>query len=175
MSLSCPRCDRPSAIGETCPEHGLHGVAPGAREQLDDAPLLGRILNGQFALTGLIGQGGMGTVYRGLDLTLHRELAVKVLHAHLTAARKDRERFEREARALSRLRSGSTVTLFQFGVVREGPWRTWRSWPWRWSRAPAWRGASPAGRSASPRSWTSSGSWPTRWARPISSASFTAT
>jgi tRNA A-37 threonylcarbamoyl transferase component Bud32 len=121
LSLSCPRCDRPSAIGETCPEHGLHGVAPGAREHLDDAPLLGRILNGQFALTGLIGQGGMGTVYRGVDLALHRELAVKVLHANLTATRKDRERFEREARALSRLRSPATVTLYQFGVVRDGP------------------------------------------------------
>ncbi len=121
MSLACPRCARPSALGETCPEHGLHGVVPGAREQLDDAPLLGRILNGQFALTGMIGQGGMGTVYRGVDLSLHRELAVKVLHANLTATRKDRERFEREARALSRLRSPATVTLYQFGVVQEGP------------------------------------------------------
>ena len=121
MSLVCPRCQRVSALGELCPDHGLHGVTPAALSTLDDAPLLGHVLNGQFALTDLIGQGGMGTVYRGLDLTLHRELAVKVLHAHLTATRKDRERFEREARALSRLRSASTVTLYQFGVVREGP------------------------------------------------------
>lgn len=119
-TLGCPRCRQPLAPGERCPTHGLYALPPEAAEALEDAPLLGQVLNGQFALTGLIGHGGMGIVYRGLDLNLHRDVAVKVVHAHLTSTRKDRERFEREARAVSRLRSPSTVTLFQFGVVSEG-------------------------------------------------------
>lgn len=62
MNLVCPRCQRPSAVAEVCPDHGLHGVTAEALANLDDAPLLGHVLNGQFALTDLIGQGGMGTV-----------------------------------------------------------------------------------------------------------------
>ena len=94
-----------------------------ALAKLDDAPLLGEVLDGRYPLVDLIGRGGFGAVYRGLQLPLGRPVAVKLLHAALTSTKDARQRFEREAQALSRLRSPSTVTLFDYGVVAHGPLR----------------------------------------------------
>lgn len=124
MSLVCPRCEAQlSAEAPLCPEHGLHGVTRGALAHHEDAPLLGYIVDNRFALIDYIGGGGMGAVYKGKQLSVDRVVAVKVLRASLTATREDRRRFEDEARAISRLQSGHTVTLYDFGLVREGPLR----------------------------------------------------
>ncbi|MCB9547716.1 MAG: serine/threonine protein kinase [Myxococcales bacterium] len=104
-----------------CPQHGLHGVTAEALERLEDGPLLGHTLDGRYVLMAYIGGGGMGAVYRGRQLSVGRDVAIKVLHASLTATREDRQRFEDEARAISLLQSRHTVTLYDFGVVRDGP------------------------------------------------------
>ncbi|MEZ4468738.1 MAG: serine/threonine-protein kinase [bacterium] len=122
MSLFCPRCRRERTPEDpVCPEHGLYGVSADALEAYEDGPLLGHILDGRYVLMAYIGGGGMGAVYRGRQLSVGRDVAVKVLHASLTATREDRQRFEDEARAISLLQSRHTVTLFDFGVVRDGP------------------------------------------------------
>ncbi|MDY0001813.1 MAG: protein kinase [Polyangia bacterium] len=61
-----------------------------------------------------IGQGGMATVYRGLDTALNREVAVKVLHAHLASREESRERFQREAHAVARLRHDNILEIFDY-------------------------------------------------------------
>jgi serine/threonine protein kinase len=88
---------------------------------LDEAPLLGQILDGKYALVGLLGGGGYGSVYRGLQQPLGREVAVKVLHGLALSLKLGRDRFEREALALSRLSSPHTVRLIDFGITQTGP------------------------------------------------------
>jgi serine/threonine-protein kinase len=56
----------------------------------------------------------MAVVYRGVDQSLDREVAVKVLHAHLAGSEESRARFEREARATARLRHPHIIEIFDF-------------------------------------------------------------
>ena len=70
---------------------------------------------GPYEITSPVGAGGMGEVYRARDTRLDREVAVKVLPSHLAASPQRRERFEREARAISSLSHPSVCTLFDVG------------------------------------------------------------
>ena len=116
----CPQCRRPPPGGASiCPTHQLFAVAPRAAAKHDRAPLLGRILSSRYALLDVLGDGGMGMVYRGYDQRLDRPVAVKVLGALAALDEDDRARFEREAQALSRLRSEHTVTVYDFGVATQ--------------------------------------------------------
>lgn len=74
---------------------------------------VGRILD-KYELLERIGQGGMAVVYRGLDRSLGREVAVKILHDHLADSGEARERFEREARAVAKLHHDNIVEIFDF-------------------------------------------------------------
>ncbi len=121
--LRCPECRAPaaSAGARQCADHGLYLLTPAALAALDEAPLLGQVLDGKYALVGLLGGGGYGSVYRGLQQPLGREVAVKVLHGLALSLKLGRDRFEREALALSRLSSPHTVRLIDFGITQTGP------------------------------------------------------
>ena len=56
---------------------------------------------GPYEITGAIGAGGMGEVYRARDTRLDRTVAIKILPQHLASTPEVRQRFEREARAIS--------------------------------------------------------------------------
>jgi serine/threonine protein kinase/Tol biopolymer transport system component len=73
---------------------------------------------GPYEIVEPIGAGGMGEVYRALDTRLERTVAVKVLPAHLSDSAEARQRFEREARAISRLSHPHICALYDVG--REG-------------------------------------------------------
>lgn len=80
-------------------------------------PLLGKQL-GDYKILGLLGQGGMARVYRGYDENLARYAAVKVFDTYLVADDELAEyqaRFQREARAIARLRHPQIVGVYQFG------------------------------------------------------------
>ena len=61
-----------------------------------------------------IGEGGMATVYRGRHTTLGREVAIKVLHPHLSASERNRMRFAREARAIEHLEHDNILRIFDY-------------------------------------------------------------
>ncbi|MEZ4467477.1 MAG: serine/threonine-protein kinase [bacterium] len=113
----CPECGLADPSG-TCPEHFRVLLPANRRARLAAAPLLGYVLDDRFVLVDRIGGGGMSVVYAALQRPLGRLVAVKVLHAQLTATKSARERFEREARTVSLLKSRHTVTLFDFGVSK---------------------------------------------------------
>jgi len=73
---------------------------------------------GAYEIVATIGAGGMGEVYRARDTKLGREVAVKVLPAHLTESAELRSRLEREARTVSSLNHPHICTLHDVG--REG-------------------------------------------------------
>lgn len=64
-----------------------------------------------YRLVRPLGQGGMGEVYLAEDTRLGRQVALKILPAHLAQQPADRERFEREARAVAALNHPNIVTI----------------------------------------------------------------
>jgi len=70
---------------------------------------------GPYEILALIGAGGMGEVYRAKDTRLDRSVAVKILPAHFSSKADLRERFEREARAVSSLNHPNICTLHDVG------------------------------------------------------------
>ncbi|MBP9503345.1 MAG: protein kinase [Candidatus Promineofilum sp.] len=71
-----------------------------------------------YRIDGVIGEGGMGTIYRATDVNLMRPVAVKVMHGELAGDPAFQERFLHEARAAARLDHPSIVRIYHFG--REG-------------------------------------------------------
>jgi tetratricopeptide (TPR) repeat protein/predicted Ser/Thr protein kinase len=80
---------------------------------MDSAPLIGRTIS-HYQVTGLIGQGGMGVVYRAHDLRLERDVALKVLRAGALGDEAARKRFRAEALSLSRLNHPNIATIHDF-------------------------------------------------------------
>jgi len=70
---------------------------------------------GPYEIESPIGAGGMGEVYRARDTRLDRSVAVKVLPASLSSDPQFRERFDREARAISQLAHPNICTLYDVG------------------------------------------------------------
>src|SRR2546421_5916391 len=70
---------------------------------------------GPYEILSAIGGGGMGEVYRARDTRLDRIVAIKVLPAHLSDNPQRRERFEREAKAISSLSHPHICALYDVG------------------------------------------------------------
>jgi len=70
---------------------------------------------GPYEIVAPLGAGGMGEVYRARDTRLDRTVAVKILPAHLSSNPEARQRFEREARAISSLNHPNICTLHDIG------------------------------------------------------------
>ena len=70
---------------------------------------------GPYEIIAPIGAGGMGEVYRARDTRLDRTVALKVLPQHLAGTPEARQRFEREARAVSALNHPNICTLHDVG------------------------------------------------------------
>ena len=73
---------------------------------------------GPYEILAPIGAGGMGEVYRAKDTRLGRDVAVKVLSAHLSSSEEVRQRFEREAKTISQFSHPHICSLYDVG--REG-------------------------------------------------------
>jgi len=74
---------------------------------------VGQVLD-KYELLERVGQGGMAIVYRGLDRSLKRTVAVKILHKHLAESKEARDRFEREAQAVAKLRHDNILEIFDY-------------------------------------------------------------
>src|SRR5262245_8525729 len=75
--------------------------------------MIGRIL-ARYKILEEVGQGGMAVVYKGLDTTLNREVAVKILHPHLAGQAESRARLQREAHAVAKLRHENILEIFDY-------------------------------------------------------------
>ena len=102
----CPLCA--STAG---PKH----ICPGLTAQL-----VGKVLDGRYKLESVLGQGGMGVVYRALDLRLRRTVALKLLRAHTSADRRAKERLLVEARAAAALDHPNICTIYEVGETPDG-------------------------------------------------------
>ena len=80
----------------------------------------GQRLVDKYRIDALIGQGGMGAVYRATHLELDRVVALKVVLPDYVSSSETLERFRREARAAARLNHPSVITIYDFGVLENG-------------------------------------------------------
>ena len=83
---------------------------------MDD--LIGQQID-NYRVESLLGEGGMGTVYRAHDLNLNRRVALKVMHAHLARRQPFQERFLQEAQSAARLEHPSIVAIYQFALHQQ--------------------------------------------------------
>jgi len=73
-----------------------------------------------YSVTELVGQGGMGAVYRGVQLKLDRDVAIKVLPKTFGADLNFAARFEGEAKAMAKLTHNNIVSVFDYGETTDG-------------------------------------------------------
>ncbi len=139
--MTCPNCQQPLREGaQFCTNCGARTsverdrledssptVAAGAAAEsegeartlvVDGDPFVGRVLDGKYELTGRIGEGGMGAVYRARRVHIGDEVAVKILHPRFVTDEAAVERFRREARAAAQLHHPNIVTIHDYGEAR---------------------------------------------------------
>ena len=84
-------------------------------------PLNGVLLEGRYRVEARIATGGMSTVYRGLDVRLDRPVALKVMDARYANDSQFLTRFQREARAVARLKDPGLVAVYDQGLDGSHP------------------------------------------------------
>jgi len=124
MRLTCPDCDTsfeaprgPDSRAVPCPSCGRQLDVPGA----GDLNLVGATFAGVH-IDGVVAKGSRSIVYRGRDDELGTLVAVKVLTVEGEASGPELERFEREARAASRLRHPNIVAVHRVGKEAAKPY-----------------------------------------------------
>ncbi len=80
----------------------------------------GDIIEGKYRIVRLIGEGGMGAVYEGENVRIHRTVAIKVLHAGVAENEDAVQRFEREAQAAGRIGSEHICEVLDLGNLPSG-------------------------------------------------------
>ncbi|MDR2007196.1 MAG: Stk1 family PASTA domain-containing Ser/Thr kinase [Acidaminococcales bacterium] len=78
--------------------------------------MIGKVLKGRYKITENIGYGGMAEVYKAIDMSLDRVVAVKVLRPQFAADDGFVKKFGREARAAGSLSDGNIVGIFDIGA-----------------------------------------------------------
>ncbi len=84
--------------------------------------LLGTTLNGRYRLEARIGTGGMSSVYRAIDETLERPVAIKLMNREIADDSDQLERFRREARAVAQLSHPHIVGVIDYGEDQGRPY-----------------------------------------------------
>src|SRR5579859_7703286 len=108
-------CGRPFSRDGSLPPPGRVDARAFRPANLPEMPSFEFVLAGRYKLVAPLGEGGMAAVYRGRDLRLNREVAIKILHDDLTRDRAYLARFEREAQTVASLSHPNIVPVYDVG------------------------------------------------------------
>jgi serine/threonine-protein kinase len=106
----CPACGKQAISTET----SANSMPVAERD------MIGREIAGRYRILKKLGEGGMGAVYRGEQISLKRQVAVKVLRPELSANQMLLRRFNAEAEAVAKLNHPNTVGIYDFGQDTDG-------------------------------------------------------
>ncbi|GGU35363.1 hypothetical protein GCM10010274_23260 [Streptomyces lavendofoliae] len=120
-----PKGAREPKGGKTAPAGGRGTGRPDTTSAVRSAAE-GRLLAGRYRLGGVLGRGGMGTVWRAVDETLGRTVAVKELRFPSSIDEDEKRRLItrtlREAKAIARIRNNGAVTVYDVVDEDDRPW-----------------------------------------------------
>lgn len=83
-------------------------------------PLVGRVLDGRYQIEGVLGEGGMGLVYKAKHTALGKTLAVKVLRAEVSRDSEIVTRFRQEAQSATSIGNEHIIDISDFGALPDG-------------------------------------------------------
>lgn len=115
-------------VNRACPHCGARHPASLSRCPVADLPiggdpgLVGSTIAGRYHLVRLLGDGGMGAVYKAADQVLRRFVAIKLLHASVARNPSSVERFQREARAAAAIGHPNIIDILDFGIEEKRPY-----------------------------------------------------
>jgi eukaryotic-like serine/threonine-protein kinase len=116
-AMYCPTCTASfSAHVVTCPHDNTRLVDWCRRRD----PLVGQLLDGRYRVAGCLAVGSASIVYRGVQLSVDRPVAIKVLREDLPSDEVTTQRFLREAHILKRINHPNVVALIDFGYTPSG-------------------------------------------------------
>jgi eukaryotic-like serine/threonine-protein kinase len=95
-------------------------ASPSPSPPVEERLAIGSVLDSRYRIDGLVGFGGMGSVYRCEHIGIGRPVAIKVLHANFLGNREASLRFQREAIASGRLDHPNIVGVTDFGLLDDG-------------------------------------------------------
>ena len=115
----CPKCLAQEAMDCASVGTGLAETQEGSSDSRFEPPSAEELasLLPNINVTKLIGRGGMGAVYRGRQISLDRDVAIKILPREIQESQQLGERFQREAQTLAKLQHPNIVSIFDFGQV----------------------------------------------------------
>src|SRR5580704_3724920 len=111
---ACPQCHI------RYPQDAVYCFLDGATLTDIQDPLIGTTIAGRYLIQGVIGEGGMATVYRARHKLVDRLCAVKVMNPALASDPTTRERFRREARSAQALAHPNVIEIFDQGETEDG-------------------------------------------------------
>lgn len=123
MNRVCLMCGGATALAR-CPNDGVPTITltSGGHAAGDaDDTLVGTVLGEKYRLTARLGEGGMGTVYRAVQLGMDREVAVKILMHHRQSP-EDLHRFYREMKTTAQLVHPHCIRVHDFGHTPMPGW-----------------------------------------------------
>lgn len=89
-------------------------------DEHDPSKLIGQVVAERYRVEALLGEGGMGAVYRARHVHMHKLVALKVLHKEMTNFPEAVARFEREAVASARIENANVAAATDFGRLEDG-------------------------------------------------------
>jgi eukaryotic-like serine/threonine-protein kinase len=96
---------------------GLHVDAVASGDRRGDADLAVGQVVGEYRIEHKIGQGGFGTVFKGVHPLIGKQVAIKVLSQRFSVDPQMVSRFLAEARAVNQIRHHNIIDIFSFGTL----------------------------------------------------------
>jgi tRNA A-37 threonylcarbamoyl transferase component Bud32 len=100
-------------------ERALSETASAATQPATDA-MIGRTLDGRYVIDGILGEGGMGVVYRAKHKVIDKKVAIKILRGEMARDKEMADRFLQEAKAASSIGNPHIVDISDFGTLPGG-------------------------------------------------------